>query len=104
MPARLPANVVPLRRVRPALGRRDRARLDLIELLEGLDPDSQRVILEQLMRVHARVRAYTPTAALVRGELGPVAWRHDPVQRWLVGPETRKWLQKRAGGALTRRL
>lgn len=90
------ANVVVLHPEIPRLSRRDRARLELVELLRDLDPASQQVIIDQLLRTQARIRPYTPAAALVRGERGPVAWRRGEGPRWLVAPTTRRWLYLRA--------
>ncbi len=92
------ANVVVLHPDIPPLSRRDRARLEMIELLRDLDPASQRVIVDQLLQMHARIRRHTPTAALVRGDRGRVAWRQGRGPRWLVAPESRRWLYQRANG------
>lgn len=94
--AALPANVVALRP--EPLSRRDRARLDLIELLRELDPASQAVVLDQLARTQARVRPYTRAGSLLRGERGPVAWRAGVGPRWLVAPASRRALLARALG------
>ena len=87
------SNVVPLR---PWLNVRDQARLELIELLRDLDADSQRVLLAQLGRSQALMRQVSPTAALLRGERGPVTWRRGAGPRWLVAPLSRRWLRQRA--------
>jgi hypothetical protein len=94
--AALPANVVVLHPDIPRLSRQDRARLDMIDLLRDLDADSQRVVVDQLLASHARVRRYTPAGALLRGERGPVAWRAGAGPRWLVAPSSRRWLYQRA--------
>ncbi len=98
LPALLPDNVVLLHAQVPALSEREQARLDLVELFRGLDPASQHVLLEQLESTQARIRRYTPVAALVRGERGPVVWRAGGRDRWLVAPASRRFLYQRAMG------
>lgn len=80
----------------PALSVRDLARLDLVELFRELDPASQCVLLEQLERTQARIRRYTPTGAIVRGERGPVTWRRGSEDLLLVAPASRRFLHQRA--------
>jgi hypothetical protein len=95
-PMQLPSNVVILHPQLPRLSPRERARLELIDLFQELDEDSQRVLVAQLALTHARLRTRTPAAALVRGERGPVEWRRGEGERVLVGPESRRWLYQRA--------
>ena len=98
LPRPLPENVVVLHPNVPALSERERARLDLVELFRGLDSASQRVILSQMESTQAHIRRYTPTAALVRGENGPVAWRRGGEDLWLIAPASRRFLHQRAMG------
>lgn len=92
------ANVVPLHADEPFLTARERARLDLLELLQELDPASQKVVLDQLAAGQRVLRRYGPTGRLVRGERGPVAWRAGHGTRWLVAPGGRRYLALRANG------
>ncbi|MES2639667.1 MAG: hypothetical protein V4850_09295 [Myxococcota bacterium] len=102
LPRPLPENVILLHPYRepgvPVLSERDRARLDLVELFRELDPASQHVLLRQLEGTQARIRRYTPAAALVRGERGPVTWRRGGEDLWLTAPASRRFLHQRAMG------
>ena len=91
-------NVVLLHPRLPALSARDRARMEMLDLLLGLDEASREVVIGQLLRTHARLRRHTPVGRLVRGEAGPVAWRAGAGPRWLVAPESRRFLRRRANG------
>ncbi|MDP2304537.1 MAG: hypothetical protein Q8P18_00750 [Pseudomonadota bacterium] len=84
--------------VEPLLSAQDLARLDLVELFRELDPASQRVLLGQLERTQARIRRYTPVAAIVRGERGRVTWRRGTEELWLTAPASRRFLRQQARG------
>ncbi len=98
MPHPPPSNVIRLHPQLPRLTRTDHARLALIDLFRELDEDSQRVVLAQMALTQSRVRRFTPAARLVRGERGPVAWRHGQSELLLIGPASRLWLRHRAYG------
>ena len=87
------ANVYPLPPEVPLLSARERAELDMIELLRGLDPDSQRVLVEQLDRTLRAVRPYSRTARLLSRR---VAWKHRSGLLWLVAPTSRRYLYQQA--------
>ena len=96
MPHSLPSNVIRLHPQIPCLTRADHVRLDLIDLFRELDEDSQRALVAQMARTAARVRRFTPTARLIRGERGPVTWRRGRSELLLIGPASRRWLRHRA--------
>lgn len=91
-------NVVLLHPDLPHLSARDRARMEMIDLLLGLDEASREVVVGQLLSTHARIRRHTPVGRIVRGEAGPVAWRAGEGPRWLVAPASRRFLYQRAHG------
>ena len=87
------ANVYPLHPEIPLLSPRQRAELDLLELLRDLDPDSQRVLVDQLDRSLQLVRPTSRTARLLER---PVAWRHGHGVLWLIAPTSRRYLYQQA--------